>query len=190
MEKFTSGTPRVLRNSNGMETKARKITRPDTSVSDVSQNFGLLTESSNLKRTSNIPEQKKDIMPSSLSISAPKYALRSHVAEKNIGLSQLGDSKSAMTKIGKKKSNSNANHIAELQQIAESQPQQLKENCPKMTEKEEESDCDNDDDLDDEQWYLKYAARWSGPIEVTGDILLNPVELKMYLKSHLHADRK
>ena len=108
----------------------------------------------------------------------------------NIGLSQLGDSKSAMTKIGKKISNSNANHIAELQQIAESQPQRMKENCPKMTEKEEESDCDNDDDLDDEQWYLKYAVRWSGPIEVTGDILLNPVELEKYLKSHLHADRK
>jgi hypothetical protein len=67
--------------------------------------------------------------------SAPKYALRSHVAEKNIGLSQLGDSKSAMTKVGKKKSRSTANHIAERQQIAESQPQQLKKNCPKMTEK-------------------------------------------------------
>ena len=59
-----------------------------------------------------------------------------------------------------------------------------------MTGKGEESDSDNDDDLDDENWYLKYAARWSLPIEVTGDILLNPVELKMYLKSHLHADGK
>ena len=95
--------PRVLRNSNGTETKARKITRRDTSVSDVSQNFGLLTEASNLERTSNIPEQRKDIMPSSLSNSAPKYALRSHVAEKNIGLSQLGDSKLATTKIWKEK---------------------------------------------------------------------------------------
>ena len=148
----------------------------DTSVSDVSQNFGLLTEASNLERTLNIPEQRKDIMPSSLSTSAPKYVLRSHVAEKKIGLSQLGDSKSAMTKIGKKKSNSNANYIAELQQIAESQPHQLKENCPKMTEKEEECDSDNDDGLDDENWYLKHAARWSVPIEVIGKATIHRVD--------------
>jgi hypothetical protein len=47
----------------------------------------------------------------------------------------MGDSKSAMTKIGKKKSKSNANHIAELQKIAKSQPQQTKANCPEMTKK-------------------------------------------------------
>jgi hypothetical protein len=61
----------------------------------------------------------------------------------------------------------------------------VKENCSKITEKE---DLDSDDDLDDENWYLKYAARWSVPIEVTGGILLNPVELTMYLKSRIHAE--
>lgn len=50
-----------------------------------------------------------------------------------------------------------------------------------MTEKGEESDSDNDDDLDDENWYLKYAARWSVQIKVTVDILLNPIRFKMYL---------
>lgn len=46
---------------------------------------------------------------------------------------------------------------------------------------EENEDSSDDDCLDDDKWYLKHSERWSEPIEVSGAILLNPVELQKHL---------
>ena len=107
----------------------------------------------------------------------------SHVAKTKFGLSQLGGKELSLTTNGKKKSDRGANHIAEIQEIAETHPQQLKKNCPKITEKEKEADSDDDDSLDDECWFLKHGPRWSVPVKLTGDILHNPVELFKFLES-------
>lgn len=46
---------------------------------------------------------------------------------------------------------------------------------------EENEDSSDDDCLDDEKWYSKHSERWSESIEVSGAILLNPVELQKHL---------
>ena len=59
----------------------------------------------------------------------------------------------AMTTNGKKKSDRGANHIVEIQKIAETHARQSMKNYPNMTEKEKEADSDDDDSLDDEHFF-------------------------------------
>ena len=84
------------------------------------------------------------------------------------------------------KSESEIDKDGQSPQIAECQNQQMTMQKEKEKEKEKEEESDSDD-LDDKHWFLKYAARWSEPIEATGAILLNPVQLEKYLKLHFCA---
>jgi hypothetical protein len=48
---------------------------------------------------------------------------------------------------------------------------------------------ENDDWLDDEQWYCENVAKWTGGVDVSGPILMNPKELDKFLTAHFDNTR-
>ena len=79
-----------------------------------------------------------------------------------------------------------ARTTVDMKRFAELRQQYREKKDKTVRQKGIDGDDDSSDDewLDDEQWYCEHVAQWTGHVDVSGAVLLNPTELDRLLNAH------